>query len=133
MDGDRPYILEMTRRTCGDLYSLPESMAFGFNIAEWKVQAECGMDISGIPRQGQQGHYGRHCISAPRVGVTDGISFHPELEACIARKWLWSAYDHLVEDCINDCLGLLFFQFENEKQINDIVPRIPELITVHYK
>ena len=126
-----PYILEMTRRISGDLYAVPESDSLGFNTADWYLRAECGMDVSAVPRRAQRGMFGRHCIVSPKPGVTDGITLAPELEDCVLRKWLWSAYGHRVTNCENDILGLLFFCFRSEDQKREIISHINELITVN--
>ena len=126
-----PYILEMSRRISGDLYSVPESLSLGFNTADWYLRAECGMDVRQVPRRAQQGMYGRHCIVSDRPGITDGIDLDPALEECVTRKWLWSAYGHRVTDCENDILGLLFFRFESEAQKSAVLERLHQMITVN--
>lgn len=133
MENGIPYILEMTRRTSGDLYSVPASLSLGFNTPIWIVRAECGMDVHAIPKNAPAGRYGRHCIMPPHPGVTDGIVLHPSLESCVYRKWLWGAYHHQVTDPENDCIGLLFLKFDSEKEIVDIVHGINDLITVQYE
>ena len=129
-DGE-PYILEMTRRISGDLYAVPESFSLGFNTADWYLRAECGMDVSAVPRRTQQGMYGRHCIVSPRPGVTDGIRLDPALEECVMLKWLWNAWGHRVVHCENDILGLLFFRFESEEQKQTVLANIHEMISVN--
>lgn len=131
MKDDTPYILEMSRRISGDLYSVPESFSLGFNTADWYLRAECGLDVSSIPRRRQQGMYGRHCIVSSHEGITDGIQLASCLEDCVMLKWLWSAYGHRVTCCENDILGLLFFHFETEEQMQSIITQINHLITVN--
>ena len=132
MHDGRPYILEMTRRTCGDLYSVPESYALGFNTVDWKLRAECGMSIHDMPRTKQQGFYGRHCIVGPKCGITDGIVLDKELERCVLQKWLWGSYGFQINNCKNDILGLLFFKFESKEQAKSVVRNINQMIDVHY-
>lgn len=132
MQNGKPYILEMTRRTCGDLYSVPESFALGFNTADWKMRAECGMSIESIPRTQQSGFYGRHCITGRHVGITNGIDVSPNLDKCVIKKWLWGAYGYHITNSENDILGLLFFQFEDENQAQNILARLDDLIIVNY-
>lgn len=129
----QPYILEMTRRISGDLYSVPESCALGFNTADWYLRAECGMSVRDVPRTKQTGMYGRHCIVAARPGTTDGIELAPELDECVLQKWLWRAFGHRVEVPENDILGLLFFRFETEAQKQHILENVNQMITVHLK
>ncbi len=130
MQDGKPYILEMSRRISGDLYAVPESYSLGFNVADWYVRSECGMSVKDIPRAAQQGMYGRHCIVAAKPGVTDGIDIAPELDECVLRKWLWSAYGHRVETPENDILGLLFFKFDSEAQKQRIIDNVTDMITV---
>ena len=132
MEDGHPYILEISRRLSGDLYSVPESYSLGFNIADWKLRSECGMDISSIPRVKQQGYYGRHCITAPRKGITNGIILDEKLDECVIQKWLWGAYNYTIQDPLNDIIGLLFFKFDNEKQEEEIINSINQLVTVNF-
>lgn len=133
MQNGMPYILEMSRRISGDLYAVPESYSLGFNTADWYLRAECGMSVKDIPRAQQQGMYGRHCITADRTGVTNGITLEQELDSCVLRKWLWNAYGHRVEEPENDILGLLFFRFDSEIQQQTVLNQISSLIRVNMK
>ncbi len=129
----KPYVLEMSRRLCGDMYSVPESYALGYNTVDYILKAECGMSIQDIPRNPETGRYGYHCITADREGVTNGIRLDPRLDVCVMKKWLWGAFDHQVSNCKNDILGLLFFHFESREQAVEIMNHVMGMVTVEMK
>lgn len=90
------------------------------------------MSIESIPRTQQSGFYGRHCITGRHVGITNGIDVSPNLDKCVIKKWLWGAYGYHITNSENDILGLLFFQFEDENQAQNILARLDDLIIVNY-
>lgn len=129
----RPYILEMTRRTSGDYYSNPASKALGLDTPSWIVKAECGMNLKDFPANVcQQGFHGRHCLLAPRNGRIKNITISQELENCIYdRCILWSP-GFEIKNCKTDIAGIIFFHFESEEQMLDIISRIRDLISFEY-
>lgn len=127
-DGE-PYILEITRRASGDMYTVPESRALGFDTAEWIVRAECGMDMSNCPRNiAQKGFTGRHCVAAPKPGTIKDIIIAPELESHIFDRLMWWNPGFEIRNCEKEFAGLIFYDFDNREQMLKIVERITDFI-----
>ena len=73
-DGEQFWIVEMTRRCPGDLYSLLISLSTGFNYAENYVRP-----FLGLPFEGGAGHRTaimRHTISLSEEQVFGALRFH---------------------------------------------------------
>ena len=129
-----PYILEMTRRCSGDLYSTPVEHATGIAWTEWIVRAECGMDCSEFPRNKKQKIFGgRHCIMGDRNGIVQDVKIADELKGNIYGEITWWKPHFLIEDYLSDKLGILFLEYANEKEMIDKINRITELVKVIYE
>lgn len=125
-----PYILEITRRTSGDLYSVPESSSLGINTPDWVMKAECGISCKDYPKGIiQKGFYGRHCIFALENKNVKNIFLDDELENHVYKKLMLWQPGKTYHD---NCAGLLFWKFDSHEQVLKIINRIKELIKFEF-
>ena len=125
-----PYILEITRRSSGDLYSVPESSSLGINTPDWVMKAECGISCKDYPRGiTQKGFYGRHCIFALDDRKVKNIYLDKELEKHVYKNiMLWQQG----KSYHDTCAGLLFLSFASREQALNIIQRIKDLVIFEF-
>ena len=129
-----PYILEITRRCSGDLYSVPVEYARDLPWAEMIVRAETGM----IEKEFYKFHEpqrlgGRHCIMGDRNGVVKDVIISNEIKDNIYKELLWWKPGFTIKNYLIDKLGILFLKFSEEKEMLDKINRINELVKVAYE
>ena len=127
-----PHILEMSRRTSGDLYAEPESRALGIWTPDIVVRAECGMPFLFPNGLRQKGYTGRHCLVAPKNGKIKSFHIDPELDKHVYKKLIWFEDGYEMTNYLLDCVGILFYEFDSKEEQMDIVKRIMKLITFEY-
>ena len=66
----RPYILEITRRSPGDLYLLLVNHSVSIDYAELIIKSHCGMKITLPSHHTKPKPIVRECVTAPQVGNT---------------------------------------------------------------
>ena len=131
---NQPYILEATRRTSGDLYSIPVEYALKINWSKMTVQAESGLPVEKLPQpQNSQLFAGRHCIMGDKNGVVKNVEISDELTENIFDKCLWWKSGFTIENYLKDKLGILFLKFDTESEMLDKINRITELVKVIYE
>lgn len=131
---NQPYILEATRRTSGDLYSIPVEYALKIPWSKMTVQAEIGMPVEKLPQpQNVQLFAGRHCIMGDRNGTVKDVEISEELKENIFDKLLWYKRGFQIENYLKDKLGILFLKFDTEAEMLSKINRITELVKVVYE
>lgn len=134
MSEEKPYIIDITRRCSGDIYTEPVEHATGIPWAKWIVMAECGFDSDCFKERGRQIKYcGRHCIMAERNGIVEDVLIDKTLEKNIYNKIVWWNKGDKIKDYLVDKLGILFLEYESEEEMLDKIARIHELIKVKVK
>ena len=131
---NQPYILEATRRTSGDLYSIPVEYALKIPWSKMTVQAEAGLPIEKLPQpQNVQLFAGRHCIMGERNGTVKDVEISPELVNNIFDKCLDWKRGFQIENYLLNKLGILFLKFDTEAEMLSKINRITELVKVVYE
>lgn len=126
--------MEATRRTSGDLYSIPVEYALKISWSKMTVQAETGMQTEKIPQpQNVQLFAGRHCIMGERNGTVKDVEISEELAENIFDKLLWYKRGFQIENYLKDKLGILFLKFDTETEMLSKINRITELVKVVYE
>lgn len=127
-----PYVIDITRRTSGDLYAEPVEKATGLPWSKWTVMAECG----GYPRScfsergTQRAYYGRHCLMAEHNGIVKGVWISDELKDNIYDQIEWWRPEYSITNYLTDKVGIAFWHFHSWEEMRDKIGRIHELIKV---
>ena len=115
----------------GDVYPEPVEHATGIPWSKWIVMAEIGYPGTVFTERGTQNKFcGRHCIMAEQNGVVEGVVIEDELKGNIYKELLWWKKGDIVENYFLDKLGILFLEYESEKEMLDKTARIAELVKV---
>ena len=129
-----PIIIEICRRSPGDLYIKFVKYATGIDYPKFIVMAETGADISSIADAPTQGFWLRHCVMAGKYiennSVVREVSFAPEIQGNIVEKFLWYKPGEIVTDKLIYKAGIVFFHFDTLSEMQDKTKRMTELVKI---
>lgn len=131
MRNGEPFIIEMMRRNIGNYWSSMINDSIGVNWAEWCIRAEAGLDCHHIPSgRRPRGFYGYHMMQASRNGLFKGIEIDPEFEKHVYQVVMWEHPGHAIGDYLYEKLGNVLFHFNTEREKEQFMPHINELVKV---
>ncbi|SHK89735.1 acetyl-CoA carboxylase biotin carboxylase subunit family protein [Fibrobacter sp. UWB12] len=137
-----PVIIEICRRSPGDLYIKFVKYSTGVDYPKFIVMAETGMDISSIVDVPTQGFWLRHCImadcqagdsskcGATIKGIVRDVTFAPEIQGNIIEKFLWYKPGEFITDKLTYKAGIVFFKFNSLAEMQDKTARMTELARI---
>lgn len=126
-----PYIMDITRRCSGDLYPEPVEHAMGIPWAKWIVMSECGYHTDVFRERGEQKIYcGRHCVMAEKNGVVRDVVIDPAIKKNIYQDLLWWKPGDRIDNYLVDKLGILFLEYESEREMVEKIANIKNLVRV---
>ena len=129
-----PIIIEICRRSPGDLYIKFVKYATGIDYPKFIVMAETGADISSIADAPTQGFWLRHCVMAgnniENNSVVRDVAFAPEIQGNIVEKFLWYKPGEVVSDRLIYKAGIVFFKFDTLAEMQDKTARMPQLAQI---
>lgn len=132
-DNGIPFIIEVCRRSPGDLYIKLVQYATGINYSKFIVMAETGMDVSAILDAPTQGFWLRHCIMASRTGIIQQVSFAKEIQDKVIEKFLSYKPGENVLDFLHYKAGIVFLKFQSEKEMAFYTEKISEYIKIEFE
>jgi len=127
---EKPYILEITRRSPGDLYIDLVSYATSIDYAKAIVSLHTNGSYTPTKKGQIQKCILRHCIMADQNGYIQEVTFSPQLKTHIFHDILWYKKGETIEDFMKYKAGIVFAQFENIDQLKSTLPSIHKLITL---
>jgi len=128
VNNSKPYILEVTRRSPGDLYLDLVSYSRNIEYAQKIVQAHCklALDIGEV----QERAILRHCIMAHKQGKVNDIVFDNLIKEKIMHQFIWAKRGDAIENIMTQKFGILFFTFQTESEMKKIEENIHDLVRV---
>ncbi len=128
----RVWPIDVGPRSGGNMIPDLLSDMFCADIAKMSIQAAMGEPIDSvftIPTS----PFATHNLHSDRAGVYEGMTFSPELNSCIYRKYLYKKVGDQVEyfDNAAKCLGIVFMKFKDRGQMQSLLSRISDQITIH--
>lgn len=127
----KPFIIDIARRTSGDIYPEPIEHSTGIPWSKWTVMAELGYDSKCFTERGKQTKIcGRHCIMADKEGIVKRVVISEELVPYVYKKIQWHDKGYEVTNHTVDKLGILFYEFPDRDVMKTIISRIKDLVRV---
>ena len=128
----KPYYLETMRRCLGNLHFKCISRDCGINLYELFVAAEAGEDCSGLLNQikptgllsGFMGLY------ASENGTFDSVEIDEKFDKFIFEKMLLVKEGYVIDDYLNDKLGMVWFSFNSNEERNWFINNRLDLVNV---
>ena len=135
MKGDKAYYLETMRRCLGNLHFKCIAEDININLYDLFVATEAGLDteryLSSYELTGK--YSGFMGIYADRNGIFESVSFDSEFEKYIFDKMMLYREGDVIENYLEDKLGMIWYSFTDELQKNLFISRRNQLCKVHYK
>lgn len=114
----RPVIIEVCRRSPGDLYVDLVYHSTGVNYAKWIVRAAAGLPFNGTVPQTSPRSVTRHCVMPPHDGILEGIDIDPDVDGRIIEAVMWGRAGDTVTSYLTQKLGILFVEHATPAQRN---------------
>jgi len=114
----RPYILEISRRSPGDLYLLLVNHSVSIDYAELIIKSHCGMKIT-LPQHIKPKPIVRECITAPKAGNTYTLTlkktpYYSHIETIFLKK--------LHIEKIGEKLAIVLLEFSDFAKLSQCIP-----------
>ena len=124
-------IVEMGRRSPGNLHGRMLELSTGFDVSLWTIRAALGEDIPAQPPAGSSRCIAEHCVMAPANGRIKSIEIDPCIGAHILEKiWLMRPGD-TVENHLLDKMGILLLEFDTMEEMLEASGRMQEYVRVN--
>lgn len=117
-----PWIIEVMRRTVGNMYHVLGNALNCIEWEYWEAKARCGMDCSDFPQKiKQEGYYAYKTILASENGVIDDIVIPNEYNRYIFEHIFLLKPGDVVYNYRSQPVGFLFMMFCNEQEMLNIL------------
>lgn len=117
-----PWIIEVMRRTVGNMYHVLGNRLNNICWEYWESKARCGISCNEFPNDvTQEGYYAYKTILATSNGVIDKINIPHKYEKYIFKKYLLMDSGDEISDCKNQPVGFLFMKFLNSEEMYHVL------------
>lgn len=132
-DGSKFYILEITRRTSGDLYPRPVSLALNVCWEQATLLTSMGRRSENVVGAKQKGHYGRVCFMAKKNGILDGYTIHENLKKNVVESYYGFEKGFKITQHTTQKLGVVILKFDSFDEASEKAKYVNEWTSVHLK
>ncbi|MDZ7662807.1 ATP-grasp domain-containing protein [Thiohalophilus sp.] len=132
-ESGEPIIIEICRRSPGDLYPELVRYATGAPYAEWIVRSSCGLGIPEVRQFPVKKNVTRHCLMTYDYGVVEGFDFEPVIESEIIDRLIWGKRGDEVHDPDTYKAGIVFIQHKEKAVMCHVIPQLQKLLAVRVK
>lgn len=123
------WIIEMMRRTPGNNCTTASARASGIDWRDWIIRAEAGEDCRGIPTPKYPDKiYGYHAVMSCDNGIYLGFDIADEIKSNIIDIAEYETPGTVIDDYLYQKFGLIQFFFRDEREKNQYIHKINELI-----
>lgn len=126
--GTEPYIIEICRRSPGDLYTRFVQIATGVDYPSFIVRSSAGLDCTGIQQKTPNGFYMRHCVMGRGAGKVADIDYDESVRGNIIEEFMWWQAGDRIVDWTVDKLGIVFLRFYSLSEMLEKSRKMDELI-----
>lgn len=128
-----PVIIEICRRTPGDLYVELVHKATGMEYAKYIVGAEAGLKMPRPEYHQPTKYYVRHCVMADHDGVVDGIDVAAEIRPFIVDQLSLFHKGETISEYLKYKAAIVFLCFATKQQYMDYIDKLPQMLTIRYR
>ncbi|MCL0100604.1 ATP-grasp domain-containing protein [Peptococcaceae bacterium] len=126
---DIPYIIDVTRRIPGDLYPYLIEFSTGIRYSEAVVKAYIGDNVDPtLLKEKEKKFIIRHCIMPSKNGVLKDILVDKEVKGKIIYELYLIEKGTNIDNYLRQQVGIVFLEFNSEKEMIEAAKKINELI-----
>jgi len=130
LDGDNYHIVEITRRTPGDLYALPVHLLTGIEYSQLTLNAYMGESLELEKREAKTGYTIRHCPAVENNGVIEGFHISASIQNYLVESIKYLDVGDVVDNHRFQRMGVFILFFTDKKQATETFSNIDNLIHV---
>jgi len=123
-----PYILEVTRRSPGDLYLDLVSHSTGIDFAQAVIGLHTGKCDLPLQHTQQRSYILRHCVMADRNGMLKHIHIDKRFETQICDRLFWYNDGDKIDNFLAYKAGIVFASFDDMQTLKAALSDIHTLI-----
>ncbi len=117
-----PWIIEVMRRTVGNMYHVLGNRLNNLCWEYWEAKARCGISCEDFPENHhQEGFYAYKTILATSNGIIKKINVSQEYESYTFEKYMLLSPGDEVVDCKNQPIGFLFMKFSCYEEMRSVL------------
>jgi biotin carboxylase len=131
LKNDIPYIIEVCRRTPGDLYVKLVEYSTGYDMARSIIDSVTGSILDECYND-RISYITRHCVMGEKQGYIGGIEYG-ELEEKIFDRFTFYQEGSYIEDPLTYKAEIDFIQYETREEMIDYSRRLTEIIRLRYQ
>lgn len=136
-----PYIIEVCRRSPGDLYIQLVKYSTNLDYPKMLVLSETGNAILTKTLDGFSAYtlmekptcFLRHCVMAAKTGIIKQVSFAKEIQDKVVGKFLWYKTGEKILDPMHYKAGIVFLKFSSEKEMHYFTEKISDFIKIEFE
>ena len=118
----QPWILEVMRRTVGNMYHVLSNELNGIDWEFWEAKARCGMDCSAFPSNvNQEGYFAYKTILATNNGTIESVLVPDEYKKYIFNQIMLMNPGDVVSNCLSQPIGFLFMMFSSAEEMKQVL------------
>lgn len=127
---NRPYILEICRRTPGDLYVKLVSHAMGLDYPLYILQGFCDLGVQVLPNDFKMNYVTRHCIMSEINGTVQKISYKQVIEQNIIERFDLYKDQNEISNFMTYKAGIVFLHYDSKQEMLEKTKHLTELIQI---
>lgn len=127
----KPYILEICRRTPGDLYVKLVEYATGFNMSKAIVQSSFGLAVD-VQQAKEINYITRHCVMPEHNGIIKDV-YYGGLKERIFDKMIFFRKDDEIQDYMTYKAEIDFIKYVNMQKMIECIRTITDKIKIKFK
>lgn len=117
-----PQIIEVMRRTIGNMYWYPAGMRNGFDWNYWETRARCGLSCEEFPTGNiQDGFYAYKTLLACKNGMIQSIAIPSKYEKNLMTAMILKQEGDKITHFDSEPVGFLFFSFSKLEDMKRIL------------
>lgn len=118
----KPWIIEVMRRTVGNMYHVLGNELNGIDWEYWEARARCGLDCSNFPCNiRQEGFFAYKTILGSKNGIIKSITIPKEYEKYIYNQILLLQPGDIINNFKSQPVGFLFMMFSTEDEMRQVL------------
>ena len=131
-EDDVPYVIELGSRAGGNMIPVQLSDASGIDLVRANVMCAMGDDPGDLDWESSGGCYVHYVLHSNMDGTFEGVQLSQAAEDVCYRKVMYKESGSSVEalDGANKALGILFFKFESESEMDGLLSEIGNHVKV---
>lgn len=118
-DAEGPHIIEVMRRTIGNMYGIPASAYNGFDWDYWETRALMGLSCENFPKNiPADGFFAYKAILAQQNGIIKKIVIPKRYDRYVISQCIVKNEGEEITNYMSQPIGFIFMRFSSEEEMH---------------